>query len=213
MFRYRIQLLARGLAFLSLSAFPVLSIAEGVPGGYAGVWRTLCPLIADGHGFVDSASWHAMFRLPDGDKPQRIDPWTSVEAFSSDGAFRWGTRLQTSRFEDGKTSAWTEDAGISLKQGSRSELSVSGTDPEGQLSLASVEKAMDKLGFRKIGTVDPYGRDSAYVFVRVDDAHERLDVRYEKGPETIAHVSGLTLTGYRRDNSWTLPHVEGACNL
>jgi hypothetical protein len=72
---------------------------------------------------------------------------------------------------------------------------------------------MSALGFRKIGTIDPYGRDGEYVFVRTVDTNERLNVRYQKGPETIAYVSGLTLVGYRRENRWSIPPVAGACTL
>ncbi|MGN6479320.1 hypothetical protein [Luteibacter sp.] len=201
------------LSLLGLGAFPAISQAEGVPGGYAGVWRSLCPLIANAHGFVDSVAWRSMFHLPSEKAPIAIDHWTSMEAFSSADGLSWGTRLTTSRYEAGKTSAWIEDPRVTMVTGYRSELSVTGPDPEGQLSLESVEKTMSKLGFRRIGSIDPYGRSGEYIFVRTADTNERLNIRFEKGPETIAYVAGISLTGYQRDNHWTLPRIEGACKL
>jgi len=213
MFHHSVGKKAIWLALLCLGPCEAVSAATGVPGGFVGVWRTLCPVIADGHGFVDQATWRSMLHLPAATAAQNIDQWTSVETTSSQDASGWGARLQTSRYEGGKTSAWIDDPRLSLNNGYRSELSISGTDPEGQLSLASVEKTMSALGFRKIGTIDPYGRDGEYVFVRTVDTNERLNVRYQKGPETIAYVSGLTLVGYRRENRWSIPPVAGACTL
>ncbi|QDE40970.1 hypothetical protein FIV34_18010 [Luteibacter pinisoli] len=208
---HHLRYIAGWLALFGMVAYPTTSPASGVPGGYAAAWRQLCPLIADAHGFVDSAAWRAMLRLPSANQPGHVDHWTSIETVSSDEPFGWGSRLQTSRYEAGRTSAWIEDPHLNLKEGYRSELSISGTSPDGQLALASVESAMGKLGFRKIGTVDPYGRDGEYVFVRVADPNERLNVRFEKGPETTPVVSGLTLVGYRWDNRRATAQVKNAC--
>jgi hypothetical protein len=212
MSRRRMHHPACWLALLALIVYPLTSAAEGVPGGYAGFWHALCPLVAEGHGFVDSATWRSMVHQHAPAAPRNIDQWTQVEVISSDDVYRWGSRLQTSRYEAGRTSVWIEDPRLSLKEGERSELSISGTDPEGQLSLASVEKAMDALGFRKIGAIDPYGRDGEYIYVRVNDPNERLNVRFQKGPETIAHVSGFTLVGYRWNNRPASPKMDGACS-
>ena len=208
-----VRRLAGMVGVVVLGTLPAVPAAEGIPGGFVGIWRSLCPLVADDHGFVDAAAWRSMLHLPASGTPRSIDHWTSVEAVSSaSDAFPWGSRLQVSHYEQGRTSLWIDDPRINLKDGYRSEVSISGTDPKGQLPMASVEKAMDRLGFRKIGGIEPYGRDGESVFVRNVDTSERLTVRFGKGPETIPYVSGITLVGYRRDHRWTIPPVQGACD-